>query len=81
MSPSDHEIEKTAAGLQYVMPGTERVRQPRHRVSKTEGDQYIIQGAERISTAEYVARLINKPLRPRRGQVGLHGTSLFGTVS
>ena len=81
MSPSDHEIEKTPAGLQYVMPGTERVRQPRHRVPKIEGDQYIIQGAERISTAEYVARLINKPLRPRRGQVGLHGTSLFGTVS
>jgi hypothetical protein len=78
MTPSNNPIEKTAAGLQCVILGAERVPRPRQTIPKAEGAQYIIPGAERISTAEHVARLIDKPLRPRRRQVGLHGTSLFG---
>ena len=61
MTPSEYRVEKTATGLQYVIPGTERIVGPTLRAFKTDrtpaGDQLVIPGAERISTAEYVARL------------------------
>ena len=83
MSRSEYQVEKTAIGLQYVIPGTERIVKPKRRTFKVDwtpaGDQLVIPGAERISTAEYVARLVDRPLTPRRGQVGLRGTGLFGT--
>ncbi len=83
MTPSEYQAEKTATGLQYVIPGTERIVKPRLRAFKVDrtlaGDQLVIPGAERISTAEYVARLAVKPITPRRGQIGLRGTGLFGS--
>lgn len=82
MTPSEYSTEKTAIGLQYVIPGTERIVRPKRPTFSTDptpaGDQLVIPGAERISTGEYAARLIGKPLTPRRGQVGLRGTELFG---
>lgn len=45
---------------------------------KADGDQLVIPGAERISTREFLERLAEKPITPRRGQVGLRGTGLFG---
>lgn len=71
------DLEETPAGLQYVIPGAERVAHSR-RTFKAEGDQLVIPGAERISISEYLARLAGNPLRPRRRQVGLAGTELFG---
>ena len=83
MTPSEYRVEKTATGLQYVIPGTERIVGPRLRAFETDrtpaGDQLVIPGAEKISTAEYVARLAMKPITPRRGQIGLGGTGLFGS--
>ena len=79
MTPSEYQVEKTAMGMQYVIPGTERIVKPRQRVYQTDGDQLVIPGAERISTAEYVARLVAKPITPRRSQVGLRGVGLFGS--
>ena len=83
MTPSKYRVEKTAIGLQYVIPGTERIVKPKRRAFNADwtpaGDQLVIPGAERISIAEHVARLVDRPLTPRRGQVGLRGTGLFGT--
>ena len=79
---SKFSIEKTAVGLQYVIPGAERPAQPERRVFKTDripaGDQFVIPGAERIPTRAYLARLAEKPMVPLRRQVGLHATALFG---
>lgn len=77
MTPADFTTEKTAIGTQYVIPGAERIVKPRRRVFEAEGDQLVTPGAERISTRSYLARLVEKPLQARRGQVGLRGTSLF----
>jgi hypothetical protein len=71
-------VEKTPLGMQYVIPGTERVVTPRRRAFKADGDQLVIPGAERISTRKYLARLARKPITARRGQIGLNGTALFG---
>ena len=71
-------IEKTAIGMQYVIPGAERVVKPRRRTFKSDGNQLVIPGAEHISTREHLERLAEKPIKPRRGQVGLRGTALFG---
>ena len=85
MTPSKFQVEKTPTGMQYVIPGTERIVKPRPRAFKADwtpaGEQLVIPGAERISQAKYVARLIDRPLKPRRRQVGLRGTGLFGQQS
>ena len=78
MTPSDYQVEKTAIGMQYVIPGAERIVKPKRRVFNADGAQLVIPGAERISTRAYLARLAEKPISPRRGQVGLRGTGLFG---
>ena len=81
MTPSEFQVEKTTTGMQYVIPGTERIVRPKPRAFKADwtpaGDQLVIPGAERISKAEYVSRLVDRPLTPRRRQVGLRGTGLF----
>ena len=84
MTPAHFTSEKTAAGQQYVIPGTERGEKPKRRRFKTEmtpaGDQFMIPGTEPISTREYLARLAERPLAPRRGQIGLRGAGLFGAA-
>ncbi len=70
-------IERIAIGMQYVIPGAERAPRPRRCVFIADGDQLVIPGAERISTRAHLARLAEKPIMPRRGQVGLLGTALF----
>ena len=79
MTPSEISTEETSIGLQYVIPGTERIVEPKRRAFNADGDQLVIPGAERISTRAYLARLIEKPLQVRRVQVGLRGTGLFGS--
>ena len=78
---SGFSVEKTSAGLQYVIPGAERPStptRPSYAIEQTpSGRQLVIPGAERISDGEYLARLIEKPLTPRRRQVGPTGTPLF----
>jgi hypothetical protein len=81
MTPSEFQVEKTAIGLQYVIPGTKRIVKPKPRAFKADwtpaGDQFVIPGAEKISTIAYIARLAEKPLTPRRSQLGLRGMGLF----
>jgi|ETNmetMinimDraft_11_1059920.scaffolds.fasta_scaffold129580_1 hypothetical protein len=81
MTPADFTSERTAAGQQYVIPGTERTVKPRPRRFKIErtpgGDQFVIPGTEPISTKEYLMRLAERPLTPRRGQISMRGAGLY----
>jgi hypothetical protein len=79
MVPSKFNVERTAAGQQFVIPGTEKPRPvSRPRYAK-DGTQLVIPGAEQIGPKALLTRLLDKPLRPRVGQRSLSGTSLFGT--
>ena len=72
------DVERTGAGQQFVIPGTEKPTPvPRTRYA-TDGSQLVIPGAERISGKVLLNRLMGKPFRPRVGQRDLTGTSLFG---
>ena len=60
-------VEKTNWGWQYVLPGAEQkisvaVKQPAYPV---EGDQFVIPGAEPITTSELLRRKLAAPIRPR----------------
>lgn len=79
MVKHDYNVERTAAGDQYVIPGTEKpVARSRVRYAN-DGDQLVIPGAERIGTKPMLDRFSQKPLRPRVGQRSPAGTPLFGT--
>lgn len=78
MGKQDFNVERTRAGLQFMIPGTEKpIAMPRIRYP-ADGPQLVIPGAEQISGKSLVNRMIQKPLRPRIGQRSLAGTSLFG---
>ena len=77
-----YQVEKTSVGMQYVIPGAERITPvavPSMRYS-TDGTQFVIPGAEQISTGALLMRKMAKPIRPRTRQRGLAGTTLFGGV-
>ncbi len=75
-------VERTEAGFQFVIPGTERTAPrpvKRFAVDRDgDGDQFVLPGAERIGMGALVARLAAKPIRSRRGQKSVFGTALFG---
>lgn len=76
---SKAQVEKTQWGLQYVLPGAERKlsvakEQPIYPV---EGDQFVIPGAEPITTRELLRRRLAAPIKPRCGQKSIRGTALF----
>jgi hypothetical protein len=75
-----YQVEKTSVGMQYVIPGAERitpVTTPPMRYP-TDGAQFVIPGAEQIGTGELLMRKIAEPIRPRTRQRGMAGTALFG---
>jgi hypothetical protein len=77
-----YQVEKTSVGMQYVIPGAERITPvpvPSIQYS-TEGAQFVIPGAEQISTGALLMRKMAEPIRPRSRQRGLAGTALFGGV-
>ena len=84
MTPADFTVENTVTGQQYVIPRTERIIKPKRPPFRTEttpaGDEFMIPGIEPISTKEYLAWLVDRPLAPGRGQIGLRGTGLFGAT-
>ena len=76
-----YQVEKTSVGLQYVIPGAERITPvavPSMQYS-TDGAQFVIPGAEQISTGELLMRKMAEPIRPRSRQRGLAETVLFGS--
>ena len=70
-------VERTPAGQQLVIPGTEKLRPAAKAKDAKDGSQLVIPGAEQVSPKTHLTRLFQKPLRPRVGQRGLAGTSLF----
>ena len=71
-------VERTPAGPQLVIPGTEKpIPAPKTKYAK-DGRQLVIPGAEKVSPKTLLTRLFANPLRPRVGQRSLAGTSLFG---
>ena len=75
-----YQVEKTSVGLQFVIPGAERVMSAPSpsRPYETDGVQFVIPGAEQIGTGELLMRKMAKPIRPRRRQRGFVGAALFG---
>ena len=73
-------VEHTRAGLQYIIPGTEKpVRVPRIKYA-SDGSQFVIPGAEQVSAKILLKRFMEKPLRARVGQRSLAATPLFGAA-
>lgn len=69
--------DRTSAGLQYVIPGTERGAPPRPVRYPRDGAQLVILGAERISDGDLLKRRMAQRLLPRRGQRPVQTTPLF----
>jgi len=63
-------IERTASGVQYLIPGTELRTRPKPTKPELprEGDQYMFPGTEPISTRELLSRLASRPIGPRRAR-------------
>jgi hypothetical protein len=71
-------VERASAGLQYVIPGTERYVRPRPVGYPGDGAQLVIPAAERISDGELLRRgMAQKLLPPRRRQRPAQTTPLF----
>lgn len=81
MSCADFPVEKTSVGDQYLIPGTERRTRPNTARPEfpREGDQYVIPGTEPIATGVLLSRLADQPIRPRRPQLSVATTALFGS--
>ena len=78
MAKDMFEVEKTSAGLQFVIPGTEKPKAVPKITYQFEGPQAVIPGAEQISQMRLITRLKEKPITPRVGQKSLVGSPLFG---
>ena len=52
MTPSDYQVEKTAIGMQYVIPGAERIVKPKRRVFNADGDRHSGSGGIARNVAE-----------------------------
>ena len=74
-----YQVEKTSVGLQFVIPGAERIVQPKKTPTHyaKDGSQFVIPGAEQISTRNLLIRKMGEFIRPRTHQRGLAGTGLF----
>ena len=71
-------IERTKAGLQYILPGAERRTAPRSVYSMDASGQLLIPGYEPTTDTERLAHKVIAPLIPRRGQKPIEYTPLFG---
>jgi hypothetical protein len=78
MAKQRFSVERTGAGQQFVIPGTEKPTPVPLTKYATDGSQLVIPGAEQITGKVLLNRLMRKPFRPRVGQRDLSGTSLFG---
>jgi len=75
---SKYQTEQTSIGVQFLIPGTERIR-PRMPPTYTSDDaQLVIPGGERITTGELITRKMSQPIKPRVSQKSICGTALFG---
>jgi hypothetical protein len=73
------EVERTAAGLQIVIPGCERRTLPKSTTRVDEIGQGLLLFYRPPSLREKLARRADAPLRPRRGQKALPKNGLFSS--
>lgn len=73
--------EETSVGMQFVIPGTERIGNPVSYQPQysADGRQLVIPGAERIALGELIRRKFDEPILPRCRQKPIIGMGLFGT--
>ena len=79
MRKDEFNMERTQAGMQFVIPGTEKPKAVPRVKYPHDGSQLVIPGAEKISQSLLLARLTERPIKPRLGQKSLAGTPLFKT--
>jgi len=70
-------IERTAAGLQMVIPGCERRTLPKSTSWAGEWGQSLLQFYREPSLREKIAHRTEAPLSPKRGQKALSLSGLF----
>jgi hypothetical protein len=70
-------VERTAAGLQTVIPGCERRTLPTSTTRADESGQGLLHFYTPSSLREQLAKRADAPLRPRRGQKALRKNGLF----
>jgi hypothetical protein len=73
------EIERTAVGLQMVIPGCERRTLPKSSSSANWFGQGLLGFYIEPTLRETFARRADAPLKPKRGQKPLPRSGLFGT--
>jgi hypothetical protein len=71
-------VERTAAGLQMVIPGCEKRSLPKSTTASDQAGQGLLHFYEPPSLRETIAARMNAPLHPRRGQKSLPRGGLFG---
>lgn len=69
--------ERTAAGVQYVIPGVERRTAPRSIYSEEPTGQLLIPGVEPVSDQDRLRRQAEAPLHARLRQRSLPASGLF----
>jgi len=61
-------VERTAAGLQMVIPGCEWCSLPKSTTPSNQTGQGLLNFYDPPSLREKIASRVNAPLQPRRGQ-------------
>jgi|ERR1700740_3392661 hypothetical protein len=72
------DLERTAAGLQMIIPGCERRTLPRSTTRVDEIGQGLLSFYKPPGLREQLASRANAPLRPSKGQKALPKSGLFG---
>jgi hypothetical protein len=72
-------VERTAAGLQTVIPGCERRTLPKSTTRADESGQGLLHFYKPSSLREELKRRADTPLRPRRGQKALPKSGFFNS--
>jgi hypothetical protein len=72
------DVERTAAGLQMIIPGCERRTLPRSTTRVDGAGQGLLGFYKPPSTREQLAKRADAPLRPSKGQKPLPKAGLFG---
>jgi len=72
-------FERTAAGLQTVIPGCERRTLPKSNTRVDDNGQGLLHFYKPSSLREQLARQADAPLLPKRGQKPLPKSGLFGS--
>ena len=71
-------VERTAAGLQMVIPGCEWRSLPKSMTRSDERGQGLLTFYKPPTLSEEIASRVNAPLHPRRGQKPPPKDGLFG---